>query len=135
MARDSSRAKIARPALREAAAEVRKSAKRHAPKETGLLRRAIKSVVRTKRGVVFAIIGPAWGFKKTVNRPSANFGEGGEVDSDPARYAHLVEFGTAHSPPQPFLRPAYDGTPSERIIARRMSEELEKQAKKEAAKG
>jgi HK97 gp10 family phage protein len=23
-----------------------------------------------------------------------------------ASYAHLVEFGTAHSPPQPFMRPA-----------------------------
>lgn len=122
------RNRIARPAIREASGEIRKKAKANAPKETGLLKKSIKNVVRTGKTGVYAVIGPANGFKQEVVR------DGRTVMSDPAKYAHLVEYGTTHSAAKPYLRPAYDTTPSEQIIARRMGVEFDKVAKREAAK-
>lgn len=110
--------RIARPAIRQAAGEIRKLAKRYAPRETGLLKKSIKSKLVTKRGTIIAVVGPARGMKDP------------DTKRDPANYAHLVEFGTQHSQAQPFLRPAFDGTPSERIISRRMWAEIEKVAKR-----
>lgn len=121
------RNRIARPALREASGEIRKKAKANVVRKTGLLRKSIKNVVRTaRRGGVYAIVGPAVGFKQEVVR------DGARVTSDPAKYAHLVEYGTSHSAAKPFLRPAFDTTPNEQIIARRMAVELDKFAAKEA---
>lgn len=145
--------RMARPALREASGEIRKAAKRFAPVRTGLLRKSIKNVVRTSKKTqeVYAVVGPAVGFKTTY------MGE----PQDPAKYAHLVEFGTdphpvapksggvlafwgsdgvrryvgggfihPGTPPRPFLRPAYDSVNSQRIIARRLGKELDKEAAK-----
>lgn len=143
--------KISRPAIRAASAEVRKAAKRLAPRgDTGLLRKSIKNVVRTTHGIVYAVIGPAVGFKQVVNGKNV----------DPANYGQLVEYGTqAHtiSPKgrkgtvgtlrigqkhlagevqhpgakaKPFLRPAFDQTPSARIIQTRIWKEMDKLAKR-----
>ena len=124
LSKKGTRNRIARPAIREASAEIRKRAKAKAPKDSGQLKRSIKNTVRTGRVGVYAVVGPAHGFKiEHEGKPR-----------DPTKYAHLVEFGTSHSAPRPFLRSAYDGTPSMEIIRRRMGEELDKQAKREAAK-
>lgn len=152
LASDGARRRMARPAIREAAAEIRKAAKALAPVDTGLLKKSIKSVVRTskKQGVVYAVIGPATGMGADVVR------DGRPQYADPAKYAHLVEYGTAphviqtkttqslrlpdgrfralvHHPgaaAKPFLRPAYDSVPAQKIIARRMAEELDKEARR-----
>lgn len=124
LGRQSTVNKVSRPAYREAAAEIRKKAKANAPKETGLLKKSIKSVVRTGKIGVYAVIGPAYGFKQIVD----------DKPRDPAKYAHLVEFGTTHSQPKPFLRPAYNAVPSNAIIAGRLRTELAKEAKRRASK-
>lgn len=159
MAKQSQRNKIARPAVRKAAAEVRKAAKRLAPVETGELKRSITTKVETIRnGPVYAVIGPE-------NRKNAQTGR------NPANYAHLVENGTKPhrivptagkkalaisskvlskrgtkvvasgasrnlvagvdhpgSPPQPFMRPAFDGVDIKGVMSRRMWQEIAKNA-------
>lgn len=82
-----------RKGIRAGAAELRKTAKRYAPKskspqigQSGLLRRSIYSKVAKAKGSgkVLAVIGPKRGMK--IN------------GANPTKYAHLVEDGTqAHS--------------------------------------
>ena len=124
-----SRNRIVRPAVSAAATKINKKAKSLAVEETGLLKKSIGIRRFTKRGAIFAVVGPRHGFKQDVQR-TAPSGEIVTVTSDPTKYAHLVEFGTKHSSPNPFLRPAYDSTPSERIMRDRMWTELKKEAKK-----
>jgi len=144
--------KVLRPAIRAAAAEVRKKAKAMAPRgKTGLLKKSIASVVRTSRaGNVYAVIGPRTGMLTVI--------DGKRVD--PAKYGHLVEFGTQPhtiSPngragavktlrigqvyvageinhpgarAKPFLRSAFRSTPASRIISTRIWAELKKMAVK-----
>ena len=47
-------------------------------------------------------------------------------------YAHLVEFGSIHAAPHPFMRPAFDTKKEEalRIIGPKLGKEIEKQARK-----
>lgn len=120
--------KMLRPGVREAASKVRKRAQRLVIEETGTLRRSIGSKSLTVGGqVVMAIVGPRRGMARDVERTMP---DGSRVTkrADPALYAHLVEFGTAHSPAHPFMRPAWDGTNSKKIIARRTQSELRKLA-------
>ncbi|NBQ49114.1 MAG: hypothetical protein EBY40_00190 [Marivivens sp.] len=120
--------RMLRPGVREAASAVRKKAKSLVVEETGLLKKSIGSKSLTIAGkAVVAIVGPRRGMGATVER-TAPSGWRGSVDSDPALYAHLVEFGTVHSPPHPFMRPAWDGVNSKRIISRRTTHELRKAA-------
>lgn len=108
-----------RTSLTKAARLTTASAKRKAPRgRTGLLKKSIrqKIVTKVKKNLVIAVIGASTRVsgvdpltKKTVK---------------PARYAHLVEMGTAArgvygrkgvsitpgNPPKPFLRPALEET-------------------------
>jgi len=154
------RNRISRPAVREAAAEVRKLAKFYAGahKDTGLLRKSIKNVPRTGDAGVYQVIGPAHGFKRAAVNSSGVF----SVDKyqDPVKYAHLVELGTKPhlispkgrsgavgtlrvgqtfvsgavmhpgTPPRPFMRPAHDSVNSQAIIAKRLGKELAKEARR-----
>lgn len=128
--------RMLRPGVREAASAVRKKAKELAPAESGLLRRSIASKNMTIAGkVVVAIVGPRTDRTEHVIR---RFPDGRVigVKANPAKYAHLVEFGTAGGgrggpaarAPQPFMRPAWDGTNTKKIIARRTQHELRKAA-------
>lgn len=77
-----------RTALRNAAAPVRKEARSKAPKESGALRRAIKSRAKvTRSGFGFADVG---------------------VEKGDVFYGHFIEVGTSQQPARPFLRPALD---------------------------
>lgn len=122
-------------ATRKAFAPVVKTAKARAPRETGLLAKSIgvKQKAYARSGRIVTIVGPRTGFAQdvTVNTP---FGPK-KVRRDPAKYAHLVEFGTAPhataalasrkdatgfdiamqsgddhpgAAPKPFMRPAFD---------------------------
>lgn len=127
--------RMLRPGVREASGEVRKKAKALVIEETGLLKQSIGNKLLTVAGkVVVAIVGPRRGMGRVVER-TAPSGWRGPVQSDPALYAHLVEFGTAHSPPQPFMRPAWDAVDSKRIVARRTVHELRKAAQGRTGKG
>lgn len=114
--------KVIRPAITKAGRLIAKTAKRLAPKETGLLRKSIASKVKTyKSGSVVAIIGPRIGFKREVtlkrvfriiNGRTVFFAkpkpEYLKMMRNPIPYAHLVEYGTSKTAAKPFMRPAWD---------------------------
>ena len=79
------------------------AAKSRAPRQTGLLRRSLGRKVKVFRntGKVVAIVGPRVGFREEVVR------DGKTMISNPTRYAHLVELGTARTQRKPFLKPAF----------------------------
>lgn len=87
--------KILVAASRKALQPVLKDARRDVPVRTGELKRSLKigtKLIRSQRdpagvGAVRVYVGASW--------PSG-------------AHAHLIEFGTAHSGPRPFLRPAWD---------------------------
>lgn len=76
-----------RATLRKAARKWLQRAKRLAPVESGTLRKSLGIKVKSdrRRGLGYAVVGPRRGQKRPV--------DGRMVD--PARYAHLVEFGAA----------------------------------------
>lgn len=84
------RNRIMRKAARAGAAEVRKEAKRHAPKgESGTLKASISVRISTNKrtGAVYAIVGPRRGLVRKKSR--------GHVYEDrPSKRAHLIEKGT-----------------------------------------
>lgn len=87
---------VLRRALLKAGEPTEKLARDYAPVRSGRLRRSLdvkttlkKSQQGEKYGAVQAYIGASW--------PTG-------------AHAHLVEFGTAHSAPNPFMRPAWDAT-------------------------
>ena len=94
---------VLKRALLKAAEPIVAAAKSHAPEETGDLRGSItvgtKLTKRQKRlhrkqgkRDVEVFIGPG---------PARHSGQ-------PPDYAHLVEFGSIHNEPHPFMRPAWD---------------------------
>ena len=107
------RRRVVRDALRSAVRPIVSAAKREAPRQTGELKRGIGSSISVRRYVTEARVG----MKKTSK---ARF------------YAHLVEFGTAHSAAKPFLRPAWDvgRQNAARILTKRMQEVAAQQAAK-----
>lgn len=110
--------KILRKAIGEGSKLILKTAKAKVVKDTGMLKRSLgrKIVAKRSTGAVVAIIGPRTGYKKvkvkgtkTFKRERTKLGEKfAEAGVSPVRYAHLVEKGTRHSAPKPFLRPALD---------------------------
>lgn len=90
--------------------------------ETGLLKRSLGRKVKTFRntGAVVAIVGPRVGFKMEVTRGKRT------VLSNPTKYAHLVELGTARSAAFPFLGPAFESSKAEAraLIAEAVNEAI-----------
>lgn len=85
-------------------------AKAYAPKRTGALSASITSkVVKAKtKGTAIAIMGPSK--QRFVGKKVVKKGESKAGSEQPARYAHLVEFGHLTSKgrvgARPFMRPA-----------------------------
>jgi HK97 gp10 family phage protein len=86
---------VLRRALRKAAEPIEKSAEARVQKRTGKLGASI--TVGTK-------------LSKRQRRAAAETKTGVEVyvGAGPLPHAHMLEFGTAHQAPEPFLRPAVD---------------------------
>lgn len=99
--------KLRRKALRagqtKASRIIITEARNRVPVRFGLLKKSLgrKSKTYRKTGTVVSVIGPRKGFR-TERVGQAN------IYDDPVKYAHLVEYGTSHSSPKPFLRPAWD---------------------------
>ena len=95
----SSANRVMKPALREGAKIVRTKAKQNVEphKRSGLLRKAISFRVGVSRKTR-----EAYGRIYVKNKRS----EWGGKTVNPAKYAHLVEFGTSHSRAFPFMRTA-----------------------------
>jgi len=98
--------KAEKAALRGGAFLISKAAKAKAPVASGHLKKSIGINVKTVKGRTTARIG-AKSDRKTIIR------YGKEVVSNPANYAHLVEYGSARSTARPFIRPAVETTKDE----------------------
>lgn len=111
--------------LKQAAQPILEDAKRLAPVRTGTLRDSIlaSSRVKNKAGNAEYAAAMRSGLGKDAARAAllsarrANKGKGSfaELYVGPARgrgvirYAHIVEFGSNDTAPQPYMRPAWDG--------------------------
>lgn len=81
--------RIARPAVTAGLKPIRKAARENVPVEHGLLKKSLGSIILKKSktkvpGAVVGIIGPRSGFRQVIDGKPR----------DPAKYGHLVEFGT-----------------------------------------
>lgn len=90
----------------------------------GLLKKSIGSKVKKVRGRYNARVGPRTGFRIRVGTVQSGPNAGKPIYQDPQRYSHLVEYGTAKTPAQPFIRPAVESTKGQVVDA--MAEGLEK---------
>ena len=112
-------------ALREGMKPVHKAAKSFAVKgkgpHAGLLAKSIGLTVRRVRRKLqymnryTARVGPRGGFRVSLGTAIARKTKGNRIKGqpyekikDPRFYAHLVEYGTSHSPAKPFIRPALE---------------------------
>lgn len=111
---DKMQRKVLRDTMRNAGRIVVKDARRRAPRgKTGELKKSIAIKVSVKKAISTILIG--------IKRSSrARF------------YAHLVEFGTVHSPPKPFMRPAFDS--GKRSIVESVAKGLNKTIARVASK-
>jgi HK97 gp10 family phage protein len=120
--------KIERQAKREATSKaatvILKEAKRNTPRRHGHLRKALKRKVSTyKNGeMIIVTIGPDRNYVVS---------EGTRMIK-PVKYAHLVEFGSMHNSPQPYIRPAFDSKKNEAltIYAREIGPAIKRVAKR-----
>jgi len=89
------------------------------PVDEGDLKRAIAKSVSSKTTSVRVDVG--------VKRNA----KGG-----PARYGHIVETGSAHTAPHPFLRPALDnkGKAAVEVVAKQLGSDIDRVTRKAAAK-
>jgi len=96
---DDSALRVMRPAISKALVPVKQQAKQNVEPNTrsGALRRAIAKKAGGRRGR-----SKAWG--KVYVKSKRQEWNGKTIN--PAKYAHLVEFGTTHSRANPFLRRA-----------------------------
>ena len=128
----SSARKIMRPAINRGLSIVNREAKNRAPVKSGQIKRALgKKLGRTK------------GKDRVSGRVYVRSGYAIEINGkphDPAKIAHLVEFGHGGpkpAPPHPFLRPALASTQT-RVkveVTNKAKERLTAEAAKARAKG
>lgn len=84
---------ILRPALAKATKPVFMHARKNAPKDSGLLRKSItRKVITYQSGTLVVVIGPDTKHRKEVIR-KGSYNKNPQI-ANPAKYAHLVEFGT-----------------------------------------
>lgn len=107
------------PVLRAGAKPINQAAKRKVPtgsgESAGLLKRSLGISVKKVKGIFSARVGARTGFAVRLLNGKKK---------DPSKYIHLVELGTRHSAPRPFIRPAIDSAQGEVLDA--MSQGLEK---------
>jgi len=72
-------------------------------------------------------VGPSAGFQRFAGTSAGKFGF-----RQPARYAHLLEFGTVHFAPKPFLTPAFLNTQGQ--VVKRFGDRIGTEMEKRAAK-
>lgn len=100
----------------------------------GVLKKSlgIKTKKYRRSGTIVTALGPRSGFKV----PVVDRRTGKTKLVNPQMYSHLVERGTQHSPPQPFLRPAWDGGKASamKVYAQRILKGFDREAKKLVAK-
>lgn len=102
--------RVARKVLVDAGRPLADLMRALAPEDEGDLKQAIDVGTRlTKHGA--RVQRRYWQPKPDVEAyvgVAASFDDGDEDNPDPVRHAHITEFGSAHSAPFPFARPAWD---------------------------
>lgn len=128
--------------LRAGGMKIVKAAKAKAPRrkqkiagydyEPGLLKKAIAVNVKNVKREITARIGARSKVSKAVGVRKKGKREGSTVYQTPAHYSHLVEYGTATSAAQPFLRPAVESTSGEVLdaMAKGLTKYLDNYAKR-----
>lgn len=114
------RANVVADMVHEGAKPVVRSIKRMTPVRLGNLRESITSAVRKNKtkGTAVAVVGPEVGARFASGRKLNKKTDDLSGSEQPARYAHLVEFGNANrgggeTPAKPFMRPGTDAAKSE----------------------
>lgn len=82
--------KILRKQAKLALKPMLSTARRHAPKRSGLLRKSLGIQVKAYANALWAAVGVRHGFRAVITDPKT----GGQILADPVKYAHLVELGT-----------------------------------------
>lgn len=117
---------VVRRAVYAGASKIRDVAKGKVPVDTGALRASIIASTNKaqKTGEISASVGVA----------RKKFVRGRRAGRNPRRYAHLVEFGTARTSANPFLRPALDTQVDEvlEVTAARMRTGIDDEARRVA---
>jgi len=127
--------------LGSGAKPIAKKAKSNAPtgsgSHAGMLKKSIAMNVKGKPGFRTARIGPKASFGKVVGQYTRGKRKGKDKRKNPQYYSHLIELGTAHSPAQPFLKPAVDQASSEvfEAMAKGFDKAMDRIAKRIAKKG
>ena len=127
--------KVVLAGLRAGATPIVKEMNRLAPRDSGLLATAGTSRTRKLGRGKSAPKVVSIGFKKTKQMVARKDRKKLQEET-PSRIAHLAEFGTEHSAPEPFIRPALDGKGQEAIsrITEFMARGVEREARKLAGK-
>jgi HK97 gp10 family phage protein len=121
------------------------AARQKAPVRTGKLRDSIVAQARGgsagKEAFAAAMRGGASRTEAGQAAREANRAAGGTVEiligpTKDAFYAHMIEFGTEHSGPEPFMRPAWDGNKGQVLVGLKddMWTEVEKTVARRAKK-
>ena len=112
-------AKMLRGAFGEAAKPVVAAAQRNAPVDSGRLQLKIGKQTALKGDQLFVRVGVLLQTKKQIarklERKKLGTAAAGIVLTHDPYYDFMVEYGTKHQAPQPFLRPAFDSTKEEFI--------------------
>jgi HK97 gp10 family phage protein len=129
--------KLSKRALTKALKPVVARAKQLAPVQKdhplgGMLRDSIAAKVTSKQGVIRGVAGPIRNKVRVGTRKKGKH-KGQPIFKDPARYAHLQEFGTRHHKANPFLRPAWNEVGAEKALEV-YTQELNKSLDEEVAK-
>jgi len=131
--------KVGRNAVAAGARIIQKQAKQNAPvlkepapnRKPGTIKKQIRTKAeRRKDGTFEARVWVKGIGKKKVNEFKAATGRKSSENPDDPWYWWLVEFGTARTPAQPFMRPAFEAKKVEaaRKIQSNLSDRLEKEA-------
>ena len=119
--------KAYRSVLSTGARVIAKNAKRHVTVDSGNLMESIGIRVNAKRDTPVAVIGSKRSAKVTIN---------GKVKSA-VNYSKNVEYGTAHTAAQPFMRPAVNESANEVLskMTRGLNRFMDRAVKKLKTKG
>lgn len=105
------RDKLLKRAMKQVTGRIAAVARQRVPVDLGTLESAIDSKIFSKGGRGSYVRGLV-GIRSRIKRPIGFITRGrkrGQLRyAVPTRYAHFAEFGTSHSKPQPFMRPAWD---------------------------
>jgi HK97 gp10 family phage protein len=106
------RTRVVRKMTEAGSLPILQAARRNAPTRTKNLKKSMGRRTKTySSGVVVVAIGPRVGFRTQIGVRKRGKRKGEPIYHDPAKIAHLVEYGHAGptpAPAHPFMRPAFD---------------------------